>query len=322
MRQPEYLSPTGIGKFLESPEEYYTRYLAEHRPPRDPQTRPMSVGSAFDAYVKAHIHQTIFGNEGRFAFEKLFEKQVEAHNRDWARAAGLNAFRQYEASGAMASLMLDLKGAATEPKMEFEVRGVVGGVVLLGKPDLYFAHKDGCRVIVDWKVNGYCAKRNVSPKPGFAMCRDGWDHAKHKMSRGHGESHKKYRPMMFNGIMINADMHLEDTDAGWARQQAIYAWLLGEEPGSDFIASIEQLACNPTTSADAPLIRVASHRGTISSAFQMGFLGIAQDLWGRIKNKWIFTDLSHADSLKRQDLLDQHGRVHDEAPDWFNELSR
>jgi len=320
MRQPEYLSPTAIGEFLRSPEGYYSKYLADHRPPREPQTQPMSVGSSFDAHVKAYIQLALYGDVGKFSFVKLFETQVEKHNRDWALEAGENCFKQYKKSGALADLMLNLQGAQCDPRMEFEVRANIQGIILLGRPDLYFIHKKGARVVCDWKVNGYCSKSAVSPKKGFLRCRDGWDHDIYKMSRGHDAAHKDCAPLLHHGIMINGSMHLEDIDASWARQQAIYAWLLGEDIGSDFIASIEQLACKPNK--DFPLIRIASHRCRISEEFQHGFLGVAKNLWERIRSKWIFTDLTHEESTRRQELLDQEGKILDESPEWFRELSK
>ena len=320
MRQPEYLSPTAIGEFLKGPENYYSKYLADHRPPRDPQTKPMSVGSSFDAFVKSYIFRALYGHDGEFGFQTLFEKQVEKENRDWALEAGENCFKQYKKSGALADLMIDLQGAQSAPRMEFEVRGKIHGVTLLGKPDLFFVHKGGAKVLCDWKVNGYCAKSAVSPKKGFVKCRDGWDHSLHKASRGNGEAHKDAMLVIHNGVFINGGLMLEDIDPSWARQQAIYAWLLEEDVGSDFIASIEQLACKPTTGE--PVVRVATHRARISKAFQEGFIGVAKNLWERIRSKWIFTDMTIEESQARQELLDQEGKILDDAPEWFSEMTK
>ena len=52
MRTPKYISPSALKLFEKNPTEYYLKYLADAHPPRSPQTQPMSVGSAFDAFVK------------------------------------------------------------------------------------------------------------------------------------------------------------------------------------------------------------------------------------------------------------------------------
>ena len=85
------MSPTSVSKFFSDKDEYYLNYLALDRPPRMPQTAPMSVGSAFDAYAKAHLYKHLYGNfcQGdEFKFEVIFEQQVDVHQRDFALGAG------------------------------------------------------------------------------------------------------------------------------------------------------------------------------------------------------------------------------------------
>ena len=63
MREIKYLSPSSISTFFDDRTEFYLKYCAENRPPRMKQTQPMSVGSAFDAFVKNHLvyslHDTV-----------------------------------------------------------------------------------------------------------------------------------------------------------------------------------------------------------------------------------------------------------------------
>lgn len=61
MRKPDYISPTALKLYRDNRDEYYLRYLADTKSPRDGQTQPMSIGSAFDAYVKSDIHTKLFG---------------------------------------------------------------------------------------------------------------------------------------------------------------------------------------------------------------------------------------------------------------------
>ncbi|KKK99128.1 hypothetical protein LCGC14_2635890, partial [marine sediment metagenome] len=86
MRIPEYLSPTSISLWQKDEELFYQRYLSENRLPREPQTQPMSIGSAFDAFCKSYLHEALFGKGADPCYSRgyLFEEQVQEHNRDWA----------------------------------------------------------------------------------------------------------------------------------------------------------------------------------------------------------------------------------------------
>ena len=67
----------------------------------------MSIGSAFDAFLKSHLHKVLFGGtDPRFELEAIFEEQVESHNRDWAKVHGEYVFNFYRECGALADLHL------------------------------------------------------------------------------------------------------------------------------------------------------------------------------------------------------------------------
>lgn len=321
MRTPKYLSPTSIDKYESDPEEFYLQYIADERPPRFPQTQPMSVGSAFDAFIKNYYHDCLFGkgHDPEFAAEKIFEDQVEEHNRDWAWWAGLHAFKSYKDSGACADLLLELQRASDTPRFEFTLEKELFGVPLLGKPDVYFLNKEGQPIVLDWKVNGYCAKANKSPARGYVMVRDGW--LQGKPSRGANSTHKDAFVMKQNGISINVSFGMELVDKKWAAQLATYAWLMGARVGEQFICAIDQLCCKQDGSAPfpcrgkesetvdvrLPLIRVAEHRCCISEEYQKGIQDRYINLWGIIHDgeNWFFRDLPKEESQRRQSMLDQ-----------------
>ena len=306
MRKLDYLSPTSIAVFKKSVQDFYLRYLSENRPNREPQTQPMSIGSAFDAYAKSYIHESLFGkgNDPRFEFTTLFEAQVEKHHRDWALVNGKYAFEVYKNSGVLADLMLELNQAVGTPRFEIEVRGVVNGqregvtkslsgVTFLGKPDCSFNNAGGNNVTLDWKVNGYCSRSAVSPMPGYLRIR-GQDYC---------GPHKDCIPHMHNGMMINRDQLLENLKEDWATQLAIYGWLCGNEIGSDFIAAIDQLACKP--GQPYPSIRIAEHRLKIGEAFQWNTFAVAQHIWDVVQSDHIFRDMTLEQSKDRCKVLDQ-----------------
>lgn len=312
----KYLSPTSIKMYMESPDGFYARYMSPTRSYREPQTLPMSIGSAFDAYAKSSLYAELFGKKDpRFEFETLFEAQVEKQNRDWAELQGFSAFSQYKKSGAYADLLLALQAASSEPRFEIEVQGKVTdheagieGVNLLGKPDVYFISKDGHSVILDWKVNGWCSKTAVSPKPGYLSCREEGVAPKR---------HKNCVAKFHKGWWINVAHPLELVDKDWAVQLAIYSWLCGENIGSDFIVGIDQLACSPT-GGEFPRVRVAEHRCLISREFQLMVAKVANDLWDRCTNGHFFREVSREESDLKCKLLDDIASVsHD--PD-FREM--
>lgn len=299
MRTPKYLSPTSISLWGQDRTEFYFRYLADDRPERMLQTRPMSVGSAFDAYVKSELTQKLFGTTDvsgvDHSFSALFEKQVDAHNRDWALVAGREAMALYRCSGALADLVLELESAIEDPRFEFSVEGrvphekVVDGVTLLGRPDLFFRTKNGA-VVIDWKVNGWCSTRAPSPVKGYIKCRS------LKKGRFVNKVHKDAHVMMVDGMMIDIVHTMDELSIPWARQLSIYAWVLGVEVGGDFIIGIDQLVGRD---------RVSTLRNKVGRGFQRVLLDDIVDIWCCILTGHIF-DGTREESDARIKMLDDY----------------
>ena len=312
MRIPKYLSPSSLAKWHFNQEEFYLQYLADERPPRFPQTQPMSVGSSFDAYVKAYYNEALSINNPEYEFESLFESQVEEHNRDWARDAGKIAFEQYKHSGAAADLLSDLLKSEGTPRFEFTLQKEVGGVPILGKPDAWYTVAS-TNVILDWKVNGYCGRTPTSPKKGYVRCRDGWSPA---TSKTHNQMHKACTPMRVGGILVNINEYFETINKDWAIQLGTYAWLMGAEVGESFVCALDQLACAP-----GPRIRVAEHRGMIGPEFQHNLLKQYQELWEIVNSDHIFRDLSYEESAERCLVLDNQYLAYQDNDDIMREIT-
>lgn len=287
---PKYLSFSAVKLFYKDRKEYYLKYLVDQRPPRLPQTEPMAVGSAFDAHIKSYLGTLVLGKNkpAELDFETLFERQVESQNRDFAREAGQRCMDAYRSSGASADLMTELGLADVEPRFEFKVEGrlkhpsVMGGIPIVGFPDLYYVLKTGTHAIKDFKVNGYCAKRDTSPASGFVKSRDGWDHATMKPSRSHGKSHKDAHLMVVDGITVNAAGNLSND---WAEQLMLYGWLEGVEVGERMIGGIEQLSGTPGKQ------RISSHRVLLDPALQFDFLDRIAYMWNCLQSGHIFDDV-------------------------------
>lgn len=320
MKIPKYLSPTSLAKWHEDQEMYYLQYLADLRPPRMPQTQPMAVGSAFDAHVKSYYHERLFGrgNDPRFEFGAIFEEQVEEHNRDWARKAGVYVFECYKTSGALNDLLGELQKSKSAPRFEFTLETEINGIPLLGKPDLYYIHCKGSPIILDWKVNGFCSRYAKSPNKGYLRIRDGWVGG--IPSRNAGAMHKAVQPMRINGVIINIAIFLEDVDVSWATQLSTYAWLCGADVGSEFVCALDQIVAKPDA-PDRPMLRIAEHRCLTSGDFQRKTLQKYSELWAIINSNHIFRDLPFDESAQRCEMLDQqHVAFGGEGDDFIREM--
>lgn len=330
MRMPTYISPSSLALWESDRESFYLKHLAEERPPRIPQADYMSIGSAFDAYVKSALHEACFGKgaDPQFEFDAIFTEQVEEHNRDWALRAGEFAFERYKQTGSHDELLTALQKSEFAPQFEFTVKGEVNGVPLLGKPDCRYIHESGAHVILDWKVNGFCSKYGASPYKGFRMIRDGWTSEEGKASRGVGKPHKMYMPMTHKGVEIGSHF-LEETCEDWADQLSIYAWMLGEKVGDeDVVVCIDQLACKPNKDAEFPWVRVANHCCRISEPWQKSLLQRLVNCWSTIQSGYIFDNvLTREESDERCEILEGRASAHENADDggieaWVCEIAR
>jgi len=316
MRIPKHLSPSSHGTWESDREDFYIKYLASKRPIRKPQTEPMAVGSAFDAYVKASLHADLFGQgaDPVYALDALMEDQVDKEVRDWARTAGRHVFNCYRYTGAYDELLKDLQAAPEAPQFEFTVTGAPFGVPLRGKPDCRYIHESGAHVMLDWKVSGYCGQRTTSPKKLYAMVRDGQDMA--KPSQNNGNPHKGYKPQFFKGLTIGSHF-LEEACPDWADQLAIYGWMLGEPVGTeDMVARIDQIATKPGPSV--PLLRVANQRARISAGWQQKLKARLEDAWKTILSGHIFPDMTREENDLRCETLDMlvEDMREDDDPIW------
>ena len=233
-RKPKYLSYSSLSLFEKDREEFFLKHLAGNRPDRIPQEHPASVGSSFDARVKAALSE-VLGIPGN-TFEDLFEAQVEPQNRDWALPAGKYVFEQYQMCGAYDDLVDNPEDGATEVHFEFKVDREVGGIPFSGKPDCRFVIRPSDRVVqvvLDWKVKGFCSKNTTSPSKGYRLVRDcgGWP----KPSRNNGEAHNLYLAYDHFGFEVSAGF-METCNDEYADQISVYGWLLGQEPGDENVA--------------------------------------------------------------------------------------
>jgi len=329
MRTPTYLSYSAMAMFEKDPDEFYLKYLAEHRPARLPQTGPMCVGSAFDAYVKSALHGALFGpsNNPVYEFGALFEEQVEPANRDFALGAGKHCFKAYKLTGAYDELLALLQQAIAPPRFECKLTGTIAGAPFLGKPDCEFKIKlnEVIDIVLDWKVKSFCSKWAASPTPGFMMCRDGWVG---KASRGAGKPHKLYMDYDHHGLTINRG-HMEDHQEEYADQCSLYGWLLGIPVDSEPVVQIDELVCKPqgdVVKKEYPLIRVANHRARVRKEYQQQLQNRVKTCWDAITSGHVFLEMTPEENEAHKAELDYMaiGLVSDGSTeeDWYSEVTR
>lgn len=311
MRHFKAISPSSLGLYESNREEFYLKYLSEQRPERPPQMIYMAAGSSFDAYVKSKIHTDVFGEAATkgsaYEFATIFEAQVEPQCRDAALEMGRYLMDKYVQSGAYQTLICDILRSPAPVRMEFEVKKVVNGVPLLGKPDLQYLTPVGVHVISDWKVNGSYSSHGVSPVQGYKTCRS-FD-AKTRLWQP--SSHKKYFSKKVKDLEVNMNC-LSQFSPDWATQLTIYAWCLDEVPGhEDFVVRMEQFACRPGgIRSDGSLqVKIATHMSTISPRFQMDVMKRLVEMWTSIEKGHIFTDMTLEQSRENQEMVEAKARI-------------
>lgn len=297
LRIPDYLSPSALALYEKNTDEYFFRYACPIKKMRDPQTGPMSVGSAFDAIVKNALSVDLFGaahtEATGYRIRDLVPKQCEEHTLPESLDLACQAFEEYRACGAYEALFDDVRLSATDPRMEFDVTRTVDGVPLLGKPDLHFHTRCSKHVITDWKVSGSMSDCGVSPQQGYMVARDT------NGTATNGKAHKRFRPKKFSdGVIINATPMNQTTDY-WADQLATYAWCLGEPVGSqDFVCRIEQIAIRP-----GMRVKCVVHAAQVDWDYQKQLLKRYKRCWRAVESGHIFQDLTRAESDARCEML-------------------
>jgi hypothetical protein len=327
IRIPTYLSYSAMALFESDIEEFYLRYLAPTRPPRIPQERPASIGSAFDAYAKSALHKDLgLPQDDKYELDALLTAQVEPHNLDWAREEGAYVFESYKVAGQYDMLLSLLSQSIEPPRFEFTVNAEINGVPFVGKPDCRFVlpGRDGpIHVIHDFKVSGYCGKKTVSPTTGYFVVNDGFRAA--KQNKSHGQPHKLYTPLEISPSFVIDSGCLEDRSTSWADQLTLYGWALGEKIGDPVVLSIDQLVAKPIP-GQRPLMRVASYRARVRRSYQEHLAKRLKDAWNVITSGHIFRTLSFEDSNIRCQLLnDQSKSLQVDAAtdnDWFSSVVR
>lgn len=283
-----YFSYSSYSLLKSDPEKFFLTYMNGPRGPRDPQNHYMSIGSSFDAFAKSALHKdTINDGDQRFELRTLFEEQVEPQHRDKAWVDGEFLFKFYQVSGAYSRILKELEGCVGPPRFESKITAQIGEALILGKPDIYWINKLGCRMTHDFKVNGFYSKSPPSPRKGYTWILPG------------GLMHQNCVPTTHKGVVINSVYKMDQTAPDWATQLSMYSWIMGSEVGSDFILSIDQICCNANNGKH----RIARLCSLVDEKFQLDLYNDLQKCWRSLLDGHVFMNLTYEDNLAKIDTL-------------------
>lgn len=210
-------------------------------------------------------------------------------------------FLQYKDHGAFDALLADMEGCQEGPSFEEELIGELempNGIVvpMKGFPDCHYVHRNGIRVLLDWKCNGYMAKSARSPYKHYLI-----DRPKNKAYKG-------INPVDENGLVVQRDVAFEEVNRGWATQLAIYLWLLGEPVAkADSVVQIDQVL--PRPNEEKPQCRIVTYRGFISREFQARLADKLASVWSAIKEGHVYDSLPPDEGRIKVEKLEQLVRL-------------
>ena len=298
------LSPTAFSIFEEKPDQFVCQYVLGF--PRQPQTQPMAIGSAFDCRVKGYLAEQLLGLKGEF--ERLFydkdpapgrtpQPSVEPQHQKWALEHGEIVFEKYKKCGALANLMIELDKLQGVPTYEFNAVGTLvfedGYTVPIGgKPDWYFLNAESAHVILDWKVTGYMSK--ASPKPGYVRLMN-------EQGRDLG-FHKNVVPYRHRGMICGSGLAMKED---WKTQLTMYEWMIPNvvQEEVEWITGIEQLVFEKIGTSETRIMRAASYRITLENNFRIALKQRLRRAWECISAGHYYPSMTKEESDNRVRML-------------------
>lgn len=267
--KPSYISPTSFMLWRENPVGYWMRYLAppEIKPPRPAQTPQMAVGNVFDTHIKYHLASTV---GRRDLSPSMLEDGIEARMlgrkgsldkfEQLVLWEGLRAYHAYKESPAMRTLLQNLTNIEITPADKVHM---VNGVPIWGKLDLeLFAN--GRRIVTDWKTSGAFSTNRATPEPGYSY--------RYVQRMEEGKS-----VWIDEGPHARAIEPLEILSERWAIQIAMYAWMMGDGPGSEITGRIDKILL-----VDSDTVEIYVYRCHVGRDFQLRLLSELQLMWSKI----------------------------------------
>jgi hypothetical protein len=288
-RRPTNLSYSSWALFEKDQEEFFVRYLAGNRAPRLPQENYMSVGSSFDAYVKAALHSppclapATIRTSSSASCSRIRSRSTTATGRSVLASTSSTATCSRVPTTSCSScsrLRSSHRGSRR--------RSTPRSTACLSPASRTFG---SCRSSLTLIRCGWCstgrsrasapsmvpARARAMPCAVMATVPWGQNVTKKdpggKPSKSHNTSHANYLDYNHRGLTINAG-YMEHCNDEYADQVSLYGWMLGEPPGDEeVVVWIDEIVSKFMGLGQNPLLRVANHRARVSRDHQLKLLG-------------------------------------------------
>ena len=271
MSNIQRISPTMLST-LESDEVAWIRtYIYGER---EPQNEAMAAGSAFDAFIKWHLHgQSVATQE---AISALIEDKVlwgvSEENTDYGRRIGRYLFDEYVKLHGVEFLKEEIGQA--QVFMEETVQGIMTykghAVPIGGKPDLFWHKEQGGGLVPcirDWKVSQIKKDKPTIVKGYHRLCLPAAGVSVPRVAE------VTDIPNVYHHKEIVRD--LPSILPRESTQLCMYAWLCGVPVGEPIDGGIDRLVGMP--------LRLVTYRGVIGVAFQQQLAERLILAWDRIR---------------------------------------
>lgn len=314
MKIPKALSPSSRALWLKDRTAWFIRYQTQTT--RDPQGLPQALGSAFDGLIKNRI-EVEFGLPVR-------DYSLQVENPAWrlddcvVQRMAREVCSFYLSQAGLAGLRL---AADCDLHLETEVRGLIDGVPVVGKPDLDYVVRSTTTipcttdsvnniltyVMHDWKCNGILkmdgSLGTASPAPLYTF--DSKTGAPHKDA---------WITKSINGVTSSISL-VNGSLKPWLDQLATYGLLKGWRNG--FIGSVDQI-----TRMGSGALRLTRYRDWIDASVLVEIAESYRGMWESINAGRCFTDLDEVSDKELQARLLTQGEALAKSDDPQDQLFR
>jgi hypothetical protein len=248
-RQITHISPSTFADWKRCQYKVYLKKQSGEIQPTYKSSLAMSIGSAFDAFIKEYIAKKRGIKSPLLDLNLMLTKNIPESLRPEAIKQGRELAKIYIDLGLAAPYLEKIY----DIKLEQELYIQINHIPILGQLDMI---ANG--VPFDWKTRGF---ENNSAYP-----HKGWQrHIKYNTNNG-----------TFDILEQDAPISMENKNPAWATQLMFYNWLAGNEAKSSYYVH-EICKCKDS-------IHFVLHTGTISLPFALTLIQDLTLMWEQLCN--------------------------------------
>lgn len=262
-KSPRYLSPSSIDLWNKDRIQWFNKYVVGVI--AEPQTPPMAVGSAFDAYVKCQID----GGD----YMQALQDCVEGPLLDQMHPLGKDIFDRHYQRGMGRLIEMGMTPATSSTDLD-ETFTTTNGTPVRVKPDLIFERRSK-QCVLDWKASGYYSAKGASNIGGYNYSDD---------------SANQYKCVPL------ADSRIPEK---WRRQLYTYGYKYESR-----VLMVHVLNFKPIPGFDQKKCTLCEYTEDVQDDLMQTYLDEYDGCWEALKSGRIFTDVSYDDDISMQkDLI-------------------